>query len=382
MSSTRLRWSLVALVVTALGLAAYVIFVVFGFEEYDKEVGYRGEARRNPMLAAERTLERLGHEVETTLYLGELPSSDALLVLRQSGRFLSPFDVTRLLAWVEQGGHLVVLLPGDDGFEGAIENDLEEERFSHPLLDALQLDVRLDADAEREVQVEFGRGLRSVTFEGRLTFVDRNALSDVDTGDPMLSRVLGMEHGYGRITLFADDDWALNEGFGELDHPYLLDDLASFDGERTQVRFVLGERPPGLLALLWEHGWAAIVGASALLALVLWRNAFVAGPKLPELLRERRDFSEHVRASGEFLWRVGQSQRLLDGPRGELRRRIGLVRPEWLGHGEKELADALAGVSGLSVARVRAALVAQDIGDDKTRFTEIVRDLETVRRSL
>jgi hypothetical protein len=137
-----------------------------------------------------------------------------------------------------------------------------------------------------------------------------------------------------------------------------------------------------LLALLWEHGWAAIVGASALLALVLWRNAFVAGPKLPELLRERRDFSEHVRASGEFLWRVGQSQRLLDGPRGELRRRIGLVRPEWLGHGEKELADALAGVSGLSVARVRAALGAQDIRDDKARFTEIVRDLETVRRSL
>lgn len=376
-----LRRSFVALVVAAIALVAYIVFVVIGFEEFEDDVGYRGAARTNPMLAAERTLERLGHEVETTLFLGELPAVDALLVLRQSGRFLSPFDVQRLLGWVEQGGHLVVLLPGG-AFEEEIENDLEEERFANPLLDALQLDVRLDADAEREVQVDFGRGLRSIEFAGRLSFADPNALSDVDTGDPMLARVLGLEHGFGRVTLFADDEWALNKEFGELDHPYLLDDLASFDGERREVRFVLGERPPGLLALLWEHGWAAIVASGALLALALWRNAFAAGPKLGELPRERRDFSEHVRASGEFLWRLHKSERLLAGPRGELRRRIGLVRPEWLGCGEEELAKLLAALSGLGVGRVRMALSGRVSDGDRASFTEIVRDLETVRRSL
>jgi len=366
-------------VALALALVAYVIFGVIGFEEVEDDVGYRGRARENPMLAAERTLERLARAVETTNYLGELPPTDALLVLRQSGRLLSPVDLERLLAWVEAGGALVVLLPGDD-FESAIENDLDEQRFSHPLLDALQLDVRLDADAEREVQVELGRGLRRVAFDGRLTFVDSNALCDVDTGDPMRSRVLGLEHGYGRITLFADDDWALNADFGELDHPYVLDDLASFDGERREVRFVLGERPPGLLALLWKHGWPAICSAALLLALVLWRRAFVAGPKLGELGRERRDFSEHVRASGEFLWRSRQSERLLDAPRAELRRRIGVVRSQWLAHDEEALARALAEQSSIGVERVRTALGARRV--DKAEFSEIVRDLETVRRSL
>lgn len=379
MSPRAVRRIFVIGVALALALVAYVIFGVIGFEEFEDDVGYRGAARENPMLAAERTLERLGREVETANYLGELPTTDALLVLRQSGRFLSPVDVERLLGWVEAGGHLAVLLPGED-FESAIENDLEEERFSHPLLDALQLDVRLDADAEREVQVELGRGLRRIEFDGRLTFADPNALSDIDTGDPMLARVLGLEHGYGRIMLFADDDWVLNADFGELDHPYVLDDLASFDGERREVRFVLGERPPGLLALLWEHGWPAISAASVLLALALGRRAFVAGPRLGELPRERRDFSEHVRASGEFLWRSRQAQRLLAAPRAELRCRIGVVRAEWLAHDEAALARVLAEQSGLGVARVRTALAARDV--DKAQFTEVVRDLETVRRSL
>ena len=379
MSPRTVRRIFAVVVALAIGLAAYVIFGVIGFEEFEDDVGYRGAARENPMLAAERTLEGMGREVETANYLGELPPADALLVLRQSGRLLSPVDVERLIAWVEQGGHLVVLLPGRD-FEVAIENDLEEERFSHPLLDALQVDVRLDADAEREVQVDLGRGLRRIEFEGQLTFADPNALSDVDTGDAMLARVLGLEHGYGRITLFADDDWALNADFGELDHPYVLDDLASFDGERHDVRFVLGERPPGLLALLWKHGWPVISSAAVLLALTLWRRAFTAGPKLGELTRERRDFSEHVLASGEFLWRARLAERLLAAPRSELRRRIGVVRPELLGHDEQELARALAEQSGLGVARVRAALCASEV--DKARFTEIVRDLETVRRSL
>lgn len=382
MSATSIRAWVAALSVLAFaGIAAFVVYGI-GFVDYEAEVGYRGEARRNPLLAAERTLERLGHEVETSLYLGALPGDDALLVLRQSGRFLSPFDVDRLLEWVGRGGHLCVLFPGDAEFEDALENDVAEERLRHPILDALQLGARLDPSAEREVQVDFGRGLRRVEFAGRLSLVDEQAMSDVDSGDPMLARVLSMEHGYGRITLFVGDDWATNAEFGELDHAYILDDLASFDGERREVRFVLGERPPGLLALVWEHGWTVVVSLAALVALVLWRRSFSLGPRLPELPSGRRDFSEHIRATGEFLWRNRLGNSLLEAPRSALRSRVASTRPEWLAHGDSVLAAELAAHAGLDAQRVARALNAKDNARDAVSFTEIVRDLETMRKSL
>lgn len=374
-------WVAALSVLAVLGLAAFVVYGI-GFVEYEADVGYRGEARRNPMLAAERTLERLGHDVESSLYLGALPETDALLVLRQSGRFLSPFDVDRLLEWVGLGGHLSVLFPGDAEFEDALENDVAEERLSHPILDALQLGVRLDPSAEREIQVDFGRGLRRVKFAGRMSLVDEQAMSDVYSGDAMLARVLSVEHGYGRITLFVGDDWATNAEFGELDHAYILDDLASFDGERRQVRFVLGERPPGLLALVWEHGWTAVLSLAALVALVLWRRSFALGPRLPELPSGRRDFSEHLRATGEFLWRHRLSTALLEAPRTALRSRVASTRPEWLAQGDSALVAGLAAHVGLERQRVARALDAEVADRDAVGFTEIVRDLETMRRSL
>jgi hypothetical protein len=375
------RWVALLAVLSLGGIVAFVVYGI-GFVDYEADVGYRGEARRNPLLAAERTLERLGHRVESSLYLGALPSEDALLVLRQSGRFLSPFDVERLLGWVEQGGHLCVLFPGDAEFENELDNDVEEERFRHPLLDALQLRVRLDPSVEREVQVDFGRGLRRIAFPGRLSLVDEHAMSDVDSGDPMLTRVLSMEHGYGRMTLFVGDDWACNGEFGELDHAYILDDLASFDGERREVRFVLGERPPGLLALVWEHGWAVVTSLAALLALALWRRSFSLGPRLPDLPPGRRDFSEHIRATGEFLWRNRLVATLLAAPRSALRSRMASARPDWLSRDDAKLRADLAAHSGLDPQRVARALDAGNGGLNTAEFTEIVRDLETMRKTL
>jgi hypothetical protein len=73
---------------------------------------------------------------------------------------------------------------------------------------------------------------------------------------------------------------------------------------------------------------------------------------------------------------------LLEAPRSALRSRVASTRPEWLAHGDSVLAAELAAHAGLDARRVARALNAKDNARDAVSFTEIVRDLETMRKSL
>ncbi|MBK8095082.1 MAG: DUF4129 domain-containing protein [Verrucomicrobiaceae bacterium] len=81
------------------------------WEEVEKTTGYQGKARVNPFLAAERMLDELGHDASRRLYLGELPSNDAVIILSGEGG-VSEGRTTQILDWVDNGGHLIYCLSG------------------------------------------------------------------------------------------------------------------------------------------------------------------------------------------------------------------------------------------------------------------------------
>ncbi len=81
------------------------------WEEVEKVTGYRGKARVNPFLAAERVLDDLGHEAERKLYLSKMPDYDAVMFLSAEGG-LSEGRTKQVLDWVDSGGHLVYCLGG------------------------------------------------------------------------------------------------------------------------------------------------------------------------------------------------------------------------------------------------------------------------------
>lgn len=81
------------------------------WEEVEKVTGYRGKARVNPFLAAERVLDELGHDAERKLYLSKMPDYDAVMFLSAEGG-LSEGRTKQLLDWVEGGGHLIYCLGG------------------------------------------------------------------------------------------------------------------------------------------------------------------------------------------------------------------------------------------------------------------------------
>lgn len=96
----------------ALGCMALLLSACDGhWEEVEKVTGYRGKARVNPFLAAERVLDQLGHDAERKLYLSQMPSYDAVMVLSAEGG-LSEGRTQQVFDWVENGGHLIYCLGG------------------------------------------------------------------------------------------------------------------------------------------------------------------------------------------------------------------------------------------------------------------------------
>jgi hypothetical protein len=344
---------------------------------------FQGEARRNPLLACERLLTRLGLPAESRSRLGDLPGVDHVLVLRTSGRFLPrPFE-QRLLEWVAAGGHLVVLFPSDVELREQIEDAVDEGRFELPVAREFDVQCILDDTVDQELVADFGQGELRLRLGGALAFEDSLGLADHVAGDPMEARLLSLVHELGRVTLVADDEWAGNAEIGEPEHDHAraMWQIAQLESGRAGAVLVYGEGAAGLITLIARHGWMIVASLAVFVAAYLWRVGSRFGPILPDLPRDRRDFSEHVIASGEFLWRAGARTALLAAGRDEVRRRLGWTRPHLASANADERNAALAEMSGLPPTRVVRALEMDGI-HDASLFTEVARDLATLRKAL
>jgi hypothetical protein len=173
-------------------------------EVVEREIGYRGKARQNPFLAAERLMEGMSHEVKRIQSFSELPKRDATVITPVQS-FVTYGDRELALAWVKRGGHLIVMLAGAEQWQddwGMSWTDIfkkkardeEEERFlkeigvkgvSESKVALAQIKVR-----GREYTAEMG---------GEIEFERAPAGIDVRSGDALVS----FRRGSGRITLIA-----------------------------------------------------------------------------------------------------------------------------------------------------------------------------------
>ena len=106
-----LREALVAILIASIGLAAAAWFLATHERVTESEwTGYRGEARRNPWLAAQRFLNRVeipANELRALQELRTLPSG-ATLIVPQGHQSIPARLREALIAWVQQGGYLIV----------------------------------------------------------------------------------------------------------------------------------------------------------------------------------------------------------------------------------------------------------------------------------
>lgn len=337
-----MKQQIFAILLVALAGAAAAAWFFTNFERVPSErfVGYSGEARDHRYLAAERLITRMGipaRHIETLPELRQLPG-DATLILPSRGAGLSSRERTALVEWIETGGHLIVeAQPGD----------------SDPLLESLDVETGKAGEIEKGVEVRLPHATSLLQVEAYLdrSFSRRGPAWGVQNEN--VTFLLHFPLAIGRVTVL-DEFWFMsNDRIGNADHAEFVWQLVQFQPATSSVLVFDNPRKPSLWGWLVEHAWTVLMAGAVLIILWLWRIAPRFGPIAPEAELNRRRLSDHLRASGRFLWSTGAGAALAEVAREAAVRRIAGAQPDFASLTGAQREARLAAAFGLDAADVR-----------------------------
>jgi Domain of unknown function (DUF4350) len=376
-----------AIVLVAVAALSWWTYSKFEFYDTESELGYRGEARKNPYLAAGRLLEKYAAHVRFQQVYTGLPPPGATLLLPTPRRGLSKQQSERLREWAEAGGHLILVtwtLWDDERSEGDYLLDpLGVRQFQHEPAakpGAAQEAPPLPGDQPRPVRLPRDGEQLDVFFDSHFMLKDASGKAAWALADDNGTHVLHYRVGRGAITALSDDRFLTNDAIEKYDHAALLVWLFEPKPGST-VWIVQGDDVLPLWRWLLDHAAPAVASMLALLVCWLWAASRRFGPALLAPRPERRSLVEHISASGRFLWREARGAALYQAVLDELRQRIRLRHPAWAELPLEEMAQRAATLSGMAPAAVRSALIdgARRREED---FVHDIQTLETLRKRL
>ena len=307
-------------------------------------VGPSGEARLRQFLAAERFAERMGLAAKE---LRSLPDIDALapagvLLMPRGRQLLDPQRMDRILAWVQNGGHLIA--------------EAEARGVSDPLFDLLAV-RRIDAPlTANPLVVTFADGAAlKVALRSTLALEAPTGRLLVRAANGESVRLASFSRGRGVVTVATSLDFARNPQIGEPDHAEFLWRLLR---ATPATHLAVYWRPVrlSLWGFLADNALAALAASLALLVMWLWRIALRFGPVAPDAPPARRRLLDHLRASGRYYWALNLRERLLIAARDAALRRVLRAQPEFAVAPPQERAARLATLASVPVSEAQRLL--------------------------
>ncbi len=409
---TRKHWLILAATLLVFGAAGYWVYDNIEWQEVRMPGLPKGEAISNDLYAAQLLLTEMGAQARSSKGFEELPPGDpkrAALVLPTQRRTVSARQRSQLLDWVAAGGHLVVVtytLEDEGDAPDPLMSQLGVRQKMHkakkPPKDAtgaagrprpplaspkpLRGTARFPGNyANCPEQTESGAA--APRFPVSPLAVCFNKSFYLESNTPALwnvqglvgSHVLTMAHGQGRVTVLTDHDFMSNDAIGEADHADFLVALLGPDLKGLTVWLIPHDEVDGLSVLVWRYGWTVVLALLLLVGVVLWRDGMRFGPLVPKAEAVRRSLLEHVRASGEFLWRRRQGRVLWQSALAATQRRIALTIPHTTD--PEKLYQLLSARTGIDPQALRHAFF-PTIQPRAEEFARAIATLEQVRKHL
>lgn len=400
-----LMWMLAALLLVSCGKT----------EKKRRTLGYKGEAKTNPFLAARRFLEKGGKDVEFEHGLSHFDDATAMI-------FLPPSSINtvgrakRLIQWVEGGGHLVVMLDGGEmggndftrqpgvmlnlneevdrpGLAYLLEElDMSLDDWGHESADSQTNIHDLDVDEWEEMKesdrVLLGSEESEIMLEGEPMTIyhwsDQGLVyeeiyeGEYGSGeghDTKTHRFLSVTYDLGRVTWLSDARPFRNRYIGYGDHAQFLDELTNLSSPGVII-FSSGDGD-GLFSLLWRHFPMALVAALVAVIFWLWRHLPRFGPELDIDVGGRREFSSHVRGIGRFLWRHKRDDTMLAAMRAQVNRSLSLQAGVY----HEGVFDQLAEKSGIPVDSIIEAMTRENVREPSV-MVRVIKNLQLIRNTL
>lgn len=363
-----------------------------------EETGYEGIARVQPYLAAERMFTKLGWETESVHTTQDLPDGGTMILAGESsmGQTIS----MRAIEWVEKkSGHLILILRGTEAWRDDWAKNLGEifasyeDLVYHPVFRKLGIKPAAKAKSlgssveRKEADILDDTFTYDERFELALDIRKISLKPDVIVGTKEEAKIFSVAVSTGRITVVCDGSPFRNRYIDENDHAAMLVALAELDhgaygldSWNKSIRFLLSGNE-SFFTLLWQHYWMALVALGVLIIAWLWRNILRFGPLQKFSTNEVRQFSEHLKMTGKFLWRQRLSADLLLPMRRailtKLQRHQGMDSQD----DDARIMERLAVLSQLPHERVANAWQSNRAADGKSLQT-IIHDLQIIEKSL
>ena len=409
------RAAIITFVVLAL-LAALGYWISRHVEKRAIEIpiGLHGEAKRNPLLAAQRYLTHRGMAVERLedgRRMQTAPGENDALIITSDRQTLGQARTEELLAWVKRGGRLIVTVPPLlPRFKGEMRDPSPPR---DPLLTALGLGLARSSSAAHDKvgpEQKDGQGKTvddteanddedvgtcparetytevSLPSAGEVLRADFNQYevltgakySDTvarhEGGVALVSRDLGQGH----ISVLTDMGIFQYRAIGELDHALLLWYLVK---GADKVWLVTDNDMPPIALWLWQHAPQSVTAVFLFLLFWIWSRSARFGPLVPEPAPTRRRILEHIEAAGRFLWLHQKQERLLKSVREALTATAARRHPGWAGMSEQEKIGHLASLSGWNSEALHQLLYTAAF-HRRQDFFHVIRQLETIRKKL
>ncbi len=270
-----------AIVALALiGLCVYLFFALFESYRTTEDTGWSAAARRNPYLAAQQYLERLGIQVETvdTLYNNNALGDADTLFVEDSSDVLTRQRVAALVQWVKNGGHLIVAAdyssidnsdPLLDYFDVTVHtSECDCGKYPGPLaLETLieNTDTAADDEAADDQSAENAESPSQRSLSDWLREYNRQ-VAEGGVGDAMPPReeridpdqltTLGFDGVDEDIRVYFNPNWALYHPAFNLEGDETYDGIAPFywSGSDWGVHFMQLEVGDGMVSITADPG--------------------------------------------------------------------------------------------------------------------------------
>ena len=403
-----------------LPVAIMILALISCGETVDKRrtVGYKGEARGNPFLAAQRLLEQQGHATDSQSGLGALDGTTSTLFLTPSS--LNTVErAKRVERWVEDGGHLVVMVyagerRGNDFRMNTLSRckssvDKAADQFMTPGLEFLlaefevelvqwdhEMELEQDAMPDRDeweamdesdrvllgsevVHYGLGGDKMEIHHWAGIGF-EYEAQSGDGFGTGKMNelakhRYLSLTRRDGRVSLLADARPLRNRYIAYGDHARLVEELVGLS--RGGLIVFADGAGDHFFAMVWRHFWMAVVGLTAVVVFWLWKNLPRFGPIQDLPGSDAREFSGQVQGIGRFLWRHKRDDVMLASLRGAIERKLALHT----GVGREEVFEQLAQRADLPLASVKEAMTREHVREPGV-MVRVVKNLQHLLQTI
>ena len=346
-------------------------------EYVEREVGYKGRARVNPWLAAERFARSYDFELDS-LAAWRAPEDDDAVWFVPASILNNESFVSRVEDWANAGGHLVVLLE-HAAAETSDWHDFDPELPLPPVL----LEMLKHHGFELNDHASGGNAdpdVGKISFEEDAFDVAARSHASVAVNGSAPGVFASVWAGAGRLSVLTDARPLRNRWIADHQHAEFLLAMINASEREGAVVFVRG-CGISFWGMVRRYLWPVLCGLLLLLVLWLWKNLSRFGPleaeAPPSVLR---GYDHHLEALGNFHWRLDRAAALL----APLREQI-LERGQRLyarsGRLDDGFVQLLATRSGLPKERVARAL-AESAPADTLSATRIVADLQALLKVL